>query len=494
MTRETSIISPQEIQAQLDICEEIRKIVESSEVKQPLAFVDTYGCQQNEADSEKLRGYLRKMGYEFTRNEKEAQIIVINTCAIRDHAEQKVFGNVGALIHGKRANPKQLICLCGCMMQQEHVAEKIKTSFRHVDLVFGPQVLWKFPQFIQQLLAEKGRIFQIPQEADSIVEGIPQVRDGSVKGWLSIMYGCNNFCTYCIVPYVRGRERSRKPQEILEEVKSMVADGFKEITLLGQNVNSYGKDLEEPMDFADLLREINQVPGDFLLRFMTSHPKDATEKLFQTMAECEKVAPSLHLPFQSGNDQVLKAMNRGYTSEHYLKQIAMAKSYLPGLSLTSDIIVGFPGETTEQFEDTLEILRKVEFDALFTFIFSPRKGTPAWDLPDTLDKEEKKANFQRLLQVQNEISGKKHQEYLGQRMRCLIEGESGDSRYPLSARTPGNRLVRLDGPLSLIGSFQWLTISQASTWSLTGELETQESKLLAHFASLEQQEGDREGD
>ncbi len=484
MSREKLEISAEEIEAQLDFCQEIYAQHQVSQISKPLAFVDTYGCQQNEADSEKIRGYLRKMGYDFTRNEKEADIIVINTCAIRDHAEQKVLGNVGALVHSKRQNPNQLICLCGCMMQQEAVAEKIKKSFRHVDLVFGPQVLWKFPQFVHQLLTEKGRIFHIPQDADSIVEGIPQVRDGDVKGWVSIMYGCNNYCTYCIVPYVRGRERSRLPEDVEKEVRQMVADGFKDITLLGQNVNSYGRDLEESIDFSDLLRRLNEIEGEFLLRFMTSHPKDATEKLFQTMAECKKIAPYLHLPFQSGNDEVLKSMNRGYTGEKYLSQIALAKKYMPNLTLTSDIIVGFPGETTAQFEDTLEILRKVEFEALFTFIYSPRNGTPAASFDDPLSKEEKKANFNRLLEVQNEISAKKHQELVGQTQRCLIDGETGDSRYPLSARTGGNRLLRLDGDLSLIGSFQEVKITHATTWSLTGELVTDASKFLDKLAIL----------
>lgn len=470
MATRTIQIPSGEILEQLNYCKDIAKIIQTQMIEQPLAFVETYGCQQNEADSQKIRGYLKKMGYGFTRDSKEAQIIVINTCAIRDHAEQKVFGNVGALLHGKRRNPNQIICLCGCMMQQPQVAEKIKTSFRHVDLVFGPQVLWQFPQFVHRLMTEKGRIFQIPEEADAIAEGIPQERDGAVKGWLSIMYGCNNYCTYCIVPHVRGRERSRKPEDVVEEFKNMVAQGYKDITLLGQNVNSYGKDLENPMDFADLLRLLNDIEGDFLLRFMTSHPKDATEKLFKTMADCGKVAPSLHLPFQSGNSQVLKTMNRGYTRESYLEEISQVKALIPGITLTSDVIVGFPGETKEQFQDTLTLLKEVEFDALFTFIFSPRTGTPAASFPDPISKEEKKANFEELLQVQNEISAKKHQESVGLTLRCLIDGETGDSRYPLAARTPGNRLVRLDGDLSLIGTFQTMKMISANTWSLTAEL------------------------
>ncbi|MFI3253025.1 MAG: tRNA (N6-isopentenyl adenosine(37)-C2)-methylthiotransferase MiaB [Eubacteriales bacterium] len=459
-------IPSSDILAQLEYCKEIKNFHKDS----PLAFVDTYGCQQNEADSQKIRGYLEKMGYAFTNNEKEAQIIVINTCAIRDHAEQKIFGNVGALVHSKKQNPNQLICLCGCMMQQEAVAERIKKSFRHVDLVFGPQVLWRFPEFIHRLFTEKGRIFQIPLDADSIAEGLPQVRQNGAKGWLSIMYGCNNYCTYCIVPYVRGRERSRQPEEIVAECQEMIDSGIKEITLLGQNVNSYGKDLETPLDFSDLLQLLNKLEGDFLLRFMTSHPKDATEKLFETMASCDKVAPSLHLPFQSGNNQILKAMNRGYTQESYLEKITQVKKLIPNITLTSDVIVGFPEETREQFQDTLKLLEIVEFDALFTFIFSPRSGTPAAKLPDPVSKEEKSKNFQELLDVQNKISGKKHQESVGQIYRCLVDGESGDLRYPMSARTPGNRLLRFDGDPSLVGQFVSLKVTEAGTWSLTGEL------------------------
>lgn len=467
---QTLEISQEEVQQQLDLCLEIKQLVEFQGGNQPLAFVDTYGCQQNEADSQKIRGYLQEMGFGFTEDSDKARVIVINTCAIRDHAEQKVFGNVGALIHGKRRNPDQLICLCGCMMQQKQVAERIRESFRHVDLVFGPQVLWRFPQFIHQLLTEKGRIFEIPENADSIVEGIPQVRQDGNKAWVSIMYGCNNYCTYCIVPYVRGRERSRLPSEVMAEVKELVEEGYKEITLLGQNVNSYGKDLEEPMDFSDLLVEINGISGDFLLRFMTSHPKDATEKLFDTMKNCEKIPPSLHLPFQSGNNEVLKSMNRSYTREKYLEEIRLVKERIPEITLTSDVIVGFPSETTEQFEDTLSLLREVEFDALFTFIFSPRKGTPAADFDDPLPMTEKKKNFQRLLDVQNEISAKKHQEAVGKVYRCLVDGLSGDSRYNLSARTPGNRLIRLEGEESLVGTFQMVKVISSTTWSLQGEL------------------------
>ena len=469
MERTTTVISPQDIEAQLDHCRAVAQLTQQWPEK-PLAFVDTYGCQQNEADSERIRGYLSEMGYGFTDDEEKARIIVINTCAIREHAEQRVFGNVGALVHVKRRHPEQLICLCGCMVQQPQVADKIRASYRHVDLVFGPHALWKFPEMIHTLLLHRGRIFQNADEAGSIAEGIPVVRQDSVKAWVSIMYGCNNFCSYCIVPYVRGRERSRKPQDILSEVRQLVNEGYKDITLLGQNVNSYGKDLDEPMDFADLLAQVNDIPGDFLIRFMTSHPKDATQKLFETMARCEKVAPVLHLPFQAGNNRVLKVMNRRHTREQYLEKIRAIKTLIPDIVLTSDVIVGFPGETTEEFEDTLKVLEEVRFDALFTFIFSPRTGTPAASMDDPMSKEEKLANFNRLTALQDAISEEKHAAYIGKTVRCLIDGLCDDERYDLTARTPGNRLVRVVGDKGALGQFREVKITDANKWSLFGEL------------------------
>ena len=410
------------------------------------------------------------MGFGFTDDEERARIIVINTCAIREHAEQRVLGNVGALVHVKRRHPEQLICLCGCMMQEPHVAEKIRQSYRHVDLVFGPHALWKFPEMIYTLLTQRGRIFSNADEAGSIAEGIPVVRQDKVKAWVSIMYGCNNFCSYCIVPYVRGRERSRRPEDILQEVEELAREGYKDITLLGQNVNSYGKDLEEPMDFADLLERVNAIPGEFLIRFMTSHPKDATHKLFETMARCEKVAPVLHLPFQAGNDRVLKVMNRRHTREQYLEKIRDLKSLIPDIVLTSDIIVGFPGETTEEFEDTLKVLEEVRFDALFTFIFSPRVGTPAANVDHPMPRAERQANFNRLTTLRDAISEEKHRAYVGRTVRCLLDGLSDDERYDLTARTPGNRLVRVVGGRSALGQFRDVKITDANKWSLFGEL------------------------
>lgn len=467
MNPQTTRIPQEEIDRQLALCGQIRQVYADRGVA-PLAFVDTYGCQQNEADSERIRGYLRKMGFSFTRDEGEADVIVINTCAVREHAEQRVFGNVGALIHTKRAKPDQIICLCGCMVQQPHVAEKIRQSFRHVDLVFGPQALWKFPQFLHELLSHRGRIFQIPDEAGSIAEGIPVVRQGRVKAWVSVMYGCNNFCTYCVVPRVRARERSRAPQDILSEVRALVDEGYKDITLLGQNVNSYAG---EGMDFPALLRAVNDIPGDFLIRFMTSHPKDATDDLFRAMAECEKVAPMLHLPFQAGSDRVLAAMNRRHTAAQYLDKVRALRALIPDVVLTSDVIVGFPGETTAEFEQTLELVKTVRYDALFTFIYSPRAGTPAASLPDPMSREEKLANFNRLVALQDAISEEKHAAYIGKTLRCLVDGTSDDPRWPLTARTPGNRLVRLDGGAELVGTFQTVTVTDANKWSLCGRIE-----------------------
>ena len=469
MNRTEILIPETALARQREICHEIAARHAARPVP-PLALVDTYGCQQNEADSERIRGMLREMGYEFTADEREADVIVINTCAIREHAETRVLGNVGALTHTKRAKPEQIICLCGCAMQEPTRAEQIRRSFRHVDLVFGTHALWQFPELLAQVLDGRGRVFHTPESDGSIAEGLPVVRSGPLKAWVSIMYGCNNFCTYCIVPYVRGRERSRDPERILEEVRELAAAGYKEITLLGQNVNSYGKDLGLDIDFADLLRMVNDVPGDFLIRFMTSHPKDASQKLFETMAACEKVAPQLHLPVQSGSDRVLRAMNRHYDRAAYLDEVRRLRALIPEIVLTSDIIVGFPGETAEEFEETMRLIEEVRYDALFTFIYSPRPGTPAAKLPDPMPKEEKSRNFQRLVELQNRISAEKHAAYIGRTLRVLMDGRNSDGRHALTARTDGGRLVHLDGPEEVIGTWQRAEITGASNWALFGRL------------------------
>ncbi len=439
--------------------------------KIPAAFVDTYGCQQNEADSERIRGMLSKMGYSFTDDETAADLVVINTCAVREHAEMRVLGNVGALSHAKKANRDMIIAICGCMVSQEHMAEKIKKSYPYVDLVFGTHELPRFPELLESVLKPgHKRVFAVTHSDGEIAEGLPVHRDRGVKAWLPVMYGCNNFCSYCIVPYVRGRERSRMPEYIIAEAKSIVAEGYKDITLLGQNVNSYGRDLGIGVDFSYLIEEIDKIEGDFLIRFMTSHPKDATRRLFETMASCRKAAPHIHLPFQAGNDRVLKAMNRGYTKDGYLELVAAAKEIIPDIVLTSDVIVGFPGETEEEFEDTLDVLRRVRFDSLFTFIYSPRKGTPAASMPDPFTREDKQRRFDRLLELQNAISGEKHAEYVGKTVRVLVDGETGDEKANLSSRTAGGRLVHLRGDAANIGKFTDVKITGSTTWALFGEI------------------------
>jgi tRNA-2-methylthio-N6-dimethylallyladenosine synthase len=390
----------------------------------------------------------------------------MNTCAIREHAESRVFGNLGALTHYKRRHPGQKIFLCGCMAGQTVVTDRIKKSYPHVDGVFSTHHLWQFPEILYHVLNAGKRQFYVEDEAGSIAEGLPVLRSNTLKSWVSIMYGCNNFCTYCIVPYVRGRERSRKVEDILAECKELIDGGCKEITLLGQNVNSYGKDLNCGVDFADLLQKIADLPGDFLIRFMTSHPRDASRKLFDTMAKNEKIAKQLHLPFQSGSSRVLKAMNRHYDRETYLEKVNYAKSVMPDLVLTSDVIVGFPGETAEEFEETLTLIEQVRYDALFTFIFSPRGGTPAASMDDPTPKAEKSARFDRLCDAQNRISEQIHAGYVGKVFRCLVDGQDKEL---LTARTEGGRLVRFAGDASLIGTYQYITITGSNTWSLTGE-------------------------
>ena len=461
-------ISRDDIETQLAVCRRLRRRFEAGG-RQPLALVDTYGCQQNEADSERLRGYLAEMGCTFTTDENAADIIVINTCAIREHAEQRFLGNLGALTHTKRRHPGQIVAVCGCSVQRPEMAERIKRSFRLVDLAFGPHALWRFPELLERRLDGGSRVFDLSGAPGSIAEGVPVVRQGSVKAWLSVMYGCNNFCSYCIVPYVRGRERSRRPEEILAEARQLVADGYKDITLLGQNVNSYGRDLGTGINFARLLRMINDIPGDFVVRFMTSHPKDATEELFRAMAECEKVERHIHLPLQSGSDRILRAMNRVYDSEKYRSLVELARSLMPDIVITTDIIVGFPGETAEDFEDTMRMVERVRYDAMFTFIFSPREGTPAAKMPDDTPRSEKLERFDRLLELANRISAEKHAEYLGKTVRVLVDGESGDELFPLTSRTKGGRLVHLRGGRELIGRFIDVRITDARTWALFGE-------------------------
>ena len=466
MERKNVEIPAQDLARQRDFEERIREMFSARQVH-PVACVDTFGCQQNVADGERLMGMLEACGFTFTQEPGQADLVILNTCAVREHAEQRVFGNLGMLTHTKKDNPDQVLVLCGCMAQEPRVSQRVKESYRHVDLVFGPQALWRFPELLYRVYEQRRRVFSVEEEDGSIAEGIPVVRERGVKAWVSVMYGCNNFCSYCIVPYVRGRERSRRPEAVVAEVRELVASGYKDITLLGQNVNSYNGG--DGYDFADLLAEIDQIPGDYRIRFMSSHPKDATHKLFDTMARCTHVAKQLHLPVQSGSDRVLREMNRRYTRAQYLELVNYARSVMPGLVITSDIIIGFPGETEEEAMETVSLVDEVGYDALFTFIYSPRPGTKAAQMPDPVSRAEKQKWFDKLLEVQNARSAALHAAYVGKTVRVLCDGESDDADYPIAARTDGNRLVRLKGDVSLIGRFVDVRITKSNTWARYGE-------------------------
>lgn len=452
--------------------EYMKLIAEIMEIRKrgekPLAYVRTYGCQQNVADSEKIKGMLSESGFDFVDAPDEADFILFNTCAVREHAEDRVFGNVGALKNIKRKHPQILIALCGCMMEQEHIANRIYKSFPFVGLVFGTHSLHRFPELMYSSLVNGKRVFERGVDDNAVHEGIPVRRDGSFKGWLPIMYGCNNFCTYCIVPYVRGRERSREKDIIINEARDMINSGYKEITLLGQNVNSYGKNLENGVNFSALLREIDSVEGDYWIRFMTSHPRDCSKELIDTIANGRHISKHLHLPFQSGSDRVLKAMNRHYDRKKYLEIVNYAKEKIDGVSLTSDIIVGFPGETYEDFKQTLSLVREVEFTSLFTFIFSPRVGTPAEKMDDPIPYSEKSKWFKELLDVQEEIAAKRCSSMVGSIEKVLVEEKTGKNNE-LSGRTSSNIIVEFEGTDDMIGTFKNVKITKARNWILKGE-------------------------
>lgn len=433
----------------------------------PVAYIHTYGCQQNVADSEKIKGMLSLAGFEFSENPEDADFILFNTCAIREHAEDRVFGNVGALKNIKRKHPSVIIALCGCMMEQKAVADRIYKSYPFVNLVFGTHSISRFPELLYNVLVNSKRVFDTCDD-NTIYEDIPTLRDKEFKGWLPVMYGCDNFCSYCIVPYVRGRERSRSSEAIISEARAMIEAGYKEITLLGQNVNSYGKGLDEKITFSELLRKIDEIPGDYILRFMTSHPKDCTEELIDTIANSKHISKHLHLPCQSGSSKILKAMNRRYTREKYLGIIDYAKKTIPDVSLTSDIIVGFPGETYEDFCETLSLIKEVGFTSLFTFIYSRRPGTPAATMPDVATEEEKGKWFTELLKTQEEIAAKRCKAMVGTTERVLVE-EINEKNGLLSARTSGNIIVEAKGDESLIGTFADVKITEARNWILRGE-------------------------
>ncbi len=435
---------------------------------QPLACVHVYGCQQNIADAERMKGLLAEMGYGFTDRDEDADFILFNTCAVREHAEDRVFGNVGALKAVKRRHPSVLIALCGCMMQEEHVVARIREHYPFVGLVFGTHQIHRLPELVLRCMLNSRRVFACEMNGDAIPEDVPVHRDGEIRAWLPVMNGCNNFCTYCIVPYVRGRERSRAPERVLAEARQIVDAGYKDITLLGQNVNSYGKNLPEPVSFAQLLRRTAEIPGDFWVRFMTSHPKDATQELFDAMASSPKICKHLHLPFQSGSDRILKRMNRHYDRARYLELVRAVRRTMPEISLTSDVIVGFPGETREDFEQTLSLIREVEFTSLYTFIYSPRKGTPAAEMPDPIPAAEKSAWFTELLRAQEEIASRRCAAMVGSERRVLCEERSAEGI--VSGRTEGNLIITFPAPEEAVGHFAAVRIVHARNWTLQGEL------------------------
>ena len=467
----TNFVSTEQIELQKNIADEVSELLLIRHGKTPKAFVHTYGCQGNVADSERIKGQLVQMGYTMTEEKEEADLILYNTCAIREHAEDRVFGNVGAIKKLKQSNPELIIALCGCMMQQTHIREKLQKSYPFVDIVFGTHNQHKVPEIFKSYLTRGKRFFADMTETNEVAEGIPAVRDNTAKAWLPIMYGCDNFCTYCVVPYVRGRERSRKSADIIAELKQILAEGYKDITLLGQNVNSYGKGLDEDINFSKLIRQLNAIDGDFTIRFMTSHPKDCTKELIDTIAECEKASKHIHLPVQSGNNRVLKEMNRRYTREKYLELINYAKEKIEGLSLTSDIIVGFPGETYEEFCDTLSLVKEVGYTSLFTFIFSSRKGTKAAEMPDPVSYEEKNKWFKELCNLQEEIASTHSANMQGKTYRVLCEGKSKTLNGYLAGRTDGNVIIEFPSENEdLIGKFCYVKVTEPLNWLVRGEL------------------------
>ena len=433
-------------------------------------FITTYGCQMNEEDSEKLSGMLKRIGYTKTDNKEEASIILFNTCCVRENAENKVFGNLGALKKLKKKNPVLVIGICGCMMQQKGMADEILKKYPYVDIIFGTHNAYKFPEYLNRVKTEGVQVKELVEKENNVVEGIPIDRESSIKAFVTIMYGCNNFCTYCIVPYVRGREKSRKPEDIEKEIKDLVAKGYKEVTLLGQNVNSYGKGLEEEIDFAKLLRRVNNIEGLERIRFMTSHPKDLNEDVIMAVKECDKICEQIHLPVQSGSNRILKEMNRHYDREKYLDLIKKIKKEIPGCSITTDIIIGFPGETEEDFLDTLELVKEVEYDSAFTFIYSRRNHTPADKMENQIPEDIKHERFNRLVEVVNEGVFKSNKEYEGRIVEILVEGESKNDSSKLMGRTRTGKLVNFEGSKDLIGKLINVKIVTAQKFSLVGEV------------------------
>ena len=436
----------------------------------PLAYVRSYGCQQNVNDGEKIRGVLMDIGYGLCDKPEDADLILFNTCAVREHAEQRVFGNVGALKGLKEKKPGLIIGLCGCMANQKHVVEKLRKSYPYVDLVFGVDGIDTLPQLIAQKLQKHKRVLMEPAQRPVIVENIPIRRESEFRAWLPIMYGCDNFCTYCIVPYVRGRERSRSIDNIVAEIEAAVKEGYKEFTLLGQNVNSYGKDFGDKDAFAKLLRRVDIIPGVERIHYMTSHPRDMSEEVIKAVAECEHICENFHLPFQAGSSEILRRMNRGYTKEKYLELVKMVRKYVPDATITTDIIVGFPGETEEDFEETLDVVRQVGFTSAYTFIYSKRSGTPAAKMENQVLLAVKKERLNRLMALQNENSLKCHEKLVGQTVEVLAEGPS-KQKTVWNGRTRTGVLVLwpIEDKQYEVGQKVNVQIEAAQTWLVKGK-------------------------
>ncbi|MBQ7225865.1 MAG: tRNA (N6-isopentenyl adenosine(37)-C2)-methylthiotransferase MiaB [Clostridia bacterium] len=466
MENTNNFVSSSELALQEQFKRGIREINKNKNLS---AFVFTLGCQQNEADSERIRGVLREVGYSITEKEEEADLLMVNTCAIREHAERRALSIIGRFKHYKAKNPDIVIGVCGCMPAQAHRSEQLKRSYHYVDFAFGTSMLHRLPEFIFGALNKGKRRFLLDSEKPQIAEGLKIERESTYKAWVSIMYGCNNFCTYCIVPYVRGRERSRNMAEILAEVQGLADRGYRDITLLGQNVNSYGKDLEGKPTIADLLNEISKIDGDFMIHLMTSHPRDASSEMIDALASNRHLAYHFHLPLQSGSDKILKKMNRHYDKARYLSIVEELRSKIKGVTFTTDIIVGFPGETEEDFLETMDIVKSVRFDSIFSFIYSPRKGTPAYDMEQVPD-EIKHERYDRLCNLQNEISNEINNTYVGKTVRVLVDGKSKNNENVYSSRTDGNKIVHFECARDYTGTFQNVKITRADTFALYGEI------------------------
>ncbi len=433
------------------------------------AYVRSFGCQLNVSDGEKIKGLLKKIGYEFTDDERSADLIILNTCAVRENAEDRVFGIIGSMKHLKEKNPKLIIGISGCMTAQEHISEKIKKSYSQVDFVLGTSALGSLPRLLLDCLEGK-KFSSDTNEYSGFSEVAEQVRESSFKASVPIMFGCNNFCTYCIVPYVRGRERSRRPEDIIREVTQLAADGYKEIMLLGQNVNSYGNDLGGEISFPQLLRRLNEIEGDFVIRFMSSHPKDASKELLDAIIECDKVGKHLHLPVQSGSNNILSAMNRRYTVEKYLETVDYLRSRIPDFSFTTDIIVGFPNESDDDFDDTLKLMKRVGYDNIYSFIYSKRTGTKAAEIVDKISDETKSRRMRALLELQRSISSESYKRFVGRKMRVLAEGVSKKHEGFLTGKSNEFIIVEFEGDSSLIGSFVDVEIIEAKNWAVIGKI------------------------